>query len=346
MSLVKIPRVGLINLPTPLNELKALSAALGGPRIFIKREDLSGLGIGGNKSRKLDFIMADVREKGYNAVVSTAGSQSNWCLQVAAAARKLGMEAAFVHFSGSHPETQGNLLLHNILGSQNKILEGQIKREGPKIVMTGNYGAEKDKVMDQFVEEFKKKGHKAVILNVMDINDPCNLRGSAAYVDMIEELEEQLNDINVNADYLAFAQGSGGTHGGLILGVKARKLPIKTIGFAVSRPATEGINNVVSSANATAKFLGIDLTVSPEEVTVYDDYIGPGYGAVTDQCLKALRFVARTEGIFLDPVYTGKAMAGLIDQIQKGKFTPSDTIIFIHTGGIPALFAYHKELIE
>ena len=344
MSLVNISRVNLTNLPTPLNELKNLSAALGGPRIFIKREDLTGLGLGGNKSRKLEFVMADVKEKGYDAVVSTAGSQSNWCLQVAAAARKLGMEAAFVHFSGSHPETQGNLLLHNILGSQNKILQGQIKREGPKIVMTGNYGAEKGKVMDQLVEEFHKKGRKAVILNVMDINDPCNLQGSAAYVDMIEELQEQLRVQNIDANYLVFAQGSGGTHGGLILGVKALKLPIKTVGFAVSRPTAEGINNVVSSANATARFLGLDVSIAPDEVTVYDDYIGPGYGAMTKQCLEAIRLVAQTEGFFLDPVYTGKAMAGLIDHIQKGKLTSSDTIVFIHTGGIPAMFAYHKEL--
>lgn len=344
MSLVNIPRVSLINLPTPLNELENLSATLGGPRIFVKREDLTGLGPGGNKSRKLEFVMADVKEKGYDAVVSCAGSQSNWCLQVAAAAHKLGMEAAFVHFSGHHPETQGNLLLHNILGSKNVILEGQIKREGERIVMTGNYGAKKDETMAQLVEEFRRKGRKATILNVMDINDPCNLQGSAGYVNAVEELDMQLKAQKVGANYVLFAQGSGGTHGGLILGLKALKLPIKTIGIAVSRPKAEGINNVVSNANATAKFLGLDVSITPDEVTVYDDYIGTGYGAMTEGCLEAIRLVAQTEGFFLDPVYTGKAMAGLIDLIRKGKFTSKDTIVFIHTGGIPAIFAYHEEL--
>lgn len=341
----KLPRVKLGFFPTPLAEAQRLSSVLGGPRILIKREDLTGLALGGNKCRKLEFMMADIEEKGYDAVISTAGSQSNWCLQVAAAARKLGMEAAFVHFSGVHPEVQGNLLLHNILGVQNKILEGRIKWEGPRMVLTGNYATEKDRVMGQLVEKFREKGRKAIILNAgVDINDPYNLQGASAYVDAVEELEKQLEAQNVGANYLVFAQGLGTTHAGLILGVKVLKLSIKPVGIAVSRPTAEGIDNVVINANATAKFLGLDVSITPDEVTVYDDYFGAGYGEMTEQCLEAIKLVAQTEGIFLDPVYTGKAMAGLIDLIKKGRFKSTDTIVFIHTGGIPALFAYNKEI--
>jgi len=340
----KLPRVKLGFFPTPLVEAQHLSSVLGGPRILIKREDLCGLALGGNKVRKLEFIMADVKQKGYDAVISTAGSQSNWCLQVAAAARKLGMEAAFVHFSGVHPEVQGNLLLHHILGVENRILEGTVKQEGTRIALTGSYAAEKDKVMGQLVKKFREKGRKAIILNAVDISDPCNLQGASAYVDAVDELEKQLEAQKVDANYLVFAQGSGTMHAGLILGVKALKSSMKTVGIAVSRPAAEGINNAVINANATAKFLGLDVSITPDEVTVYDDYIGAGYGAMTEQCLEAIKLVAQTEGIFLDPVYTGKAMAGLIDLIKKGRFKSRDTIVFIHTGGIPALFAYHKEV--
>lgn len=332
-SIAKLPRISLGNYPTPLTEAHHLSAVLGGPRIIIKRDDLTGLALGGNKCRKLEFVMADAKLKGIDTVITTGSSQSNFALQMAAAARKLDMEAYLVLFKGVHPETQGNLLLNNILDSKVRIIELD-----PSELLGGTIMVK----MNALADELSQQGRHPLVIPA-GAHTPI---GTTGWVNAADEIWQQLQAQNIDAHYLVVTNGSTGTQTGLEVGVKYLKLPLKIIGISIFNKAANAINEVVNMANETAKFLNLDLTFAPDEITVYDDYIGEGYGISTDGCIQAIRLVAQTEGIFLDPVYTGKAMAGFIDLIHKGQFTAKDTVVFIHSGGIPALFAYDKEIAK
>jgi len=332
-SIAKLPRISLGNYPTPLTEAHHLSAVLGGPRIIIKRDDLTGLALGGNKCRKLEFVMADAKQKGIDTVITTGSSQSNFALQMAAAARKLDMEAYLVLFKGVHPETQGNLLLNNILDSKVRIIELD-----PSELLGGTIMVK----MNALADELSQQGRHPLVIPA-GAHTPI---GTTGWVNAADEIWQQLQAQNIDAHYLVVTNGSTGTQTGLEVGVKYLKLPLKIIGISIFNKAANAINEVVNMANETAKFLNLDLTFAPDEITVYDDYIGEGYGISTDGCIQAIRLVAQTEGIFLDPVYTGKAMAGFIDLIHKGQFTAKDTVVFIHSGGIPALFAYDKEIAK
>jgi len=296
--------------------------------------------MGGNKTRQLEFVMADVQQKGYDAVISTAGSQSNWCCQLAAAARRLGMEAAFVLYSGLHPERQGNLLLHSIMGSEIRILEGQTKIVNKRVVRTGNYASNASTVMDELAREFRKRGRNPVILNPSDIQGQCMRLQICGWVEAAEEICQQLEAQKINSQYIVCCEGSGATQAGLILGIKLLSHSLEVIGISVSRPKVESVERIIIAANQVAEFLGLGVSVTPDEVTVFDDYIGESIGVMTEECLEAIKLTAQTEGIFIDPVYTGKGMAGLIDLIRRGRFNSNDTVIFIHSGGVPALFAY------
>jgi len=331
MSIVTLPRVALGHWPTPLHELPSLSAALGGPRIFVKRDDLTGLALGGNKCRKLEYVLADAQQRGADTLITSGSSQSNFALQMAAAARKLGMEPYLVLVKGVHVETQGNLLLHNILNSTVNILEV----DDPSDMFTAM-----PKKMNELAEEMRSKGRNPLVITA-GAEIPL---GTAGWVNAAEEISQQLEDQKIDVQYVVLANGGGGTQAGLILGFKQLKLPLDVIGISVLREKTEAINVVVGHANETATLLGLDVAITPDEVTLYDDYVGQGYGIPTKECIEAIRVVAQTEAIYLDPVYTGKVMAGLIDLINKGHFTKDDTVLFIHTGGVAADFAYSEEL--
>jgi len=337
VSLVDLPRVSLGVFPTPLQELVNLSETLGGPRILTKREDLSGLGAGGNKVRHLEFVLADVKRSGADTVISTLSTQSNYCLQLAAAAHKLNMNAGFVLYEGQHPEMQGNLLLQKILNSRVKILKGDR--------LTGEYAANVDKEMDKMAQGYIKTGHKPVIIRYS--RDPYydNL-AVIGWVDGAEELLHQLQVDRINAQYLVVAVGRGITSAGLILGLKLLNSPLKFVGISVGMSKEEIIGQVIQKANDAANFMNWDVNITPEDVTIYDEYLGEKYGVPTKECLEAIKLVAQTEGLFLDPVYTGKGMAGLIDLIKRERFTSEDTVVFLHTGGFPALFAYDKEIVS
>ena len=337
MSLVDLPRVSLGVFPTPLQELVNLSETLGGPRIFTKREDLSGLGAGGNKVRHLEFVLADIKRSGADTVISTLSTQSNYCLQLAAAAHKLNMSAGFVLYEGQHPEMQGNLLLQKILNSRVKILKGDR--------LTGEYTANVDKEMDKMAQGYIKTGHKPVIIRYS--RDPYydNL-AVIGWVDGAEELLHQLQVDRINAQYLVVSVGRGITSAGLILGLKLLNSPLKFVGISVGMSKEEIIGQVIQKANDAANFMNWDVNITPEDVTIYDEYLGEKYGVATKEGLEAIKLVAQTEGLFLDPVYTGKGMAGLIDLIKRGRFTSEDTVVFLHTGGFPAIFAYDKEIIS
>jgi D-cysteine desulfhydrase family pyridoxal phosphate-dependent enzyme len=333
----KLPRLKLGFYPTPLTEARHLSSVLGGPRIFIKREDLSGLALGGNKCRKLEFILAEAKKQGANAVISTASSQSNFCLQLAAAGRKLGMKPCFVLTKGVHVETQGNLLLQNILDSEVQILELTDIRDA-----LGGVVSEK---MDKLADDLRGKGYKPFIMR-HTIPDISAILGVVGWMTVADELITQFKEQKIDARYVVLANGGGGTQAGLELGSKYLKANYRVIGISVLNPTDTAAATVVENIEAASGFLDLGLKVKLEELEIHDSYIGKGYGMPTKECIDAIRLVAQTEGIFLDPVYTGKAMAGLIDLIKKGHFRPTDTIVFIHTGGIPALFAYHNEVAK
>jgi L-cysteate sulfo-lyase len=331
MPIVQLPRVSLGHFPTPLHDVPHLSAALGGPRIFIKRDDLTGLALGGNKCRKLEYVLADAQQRGFDSLITSGSSQSNFALQMAAAARKLGMEPYLVLVKGVHVETQGNLLLHNILDSTVTIMEVSHPSEMFTTMPLK---------MEQLAEELRDKGRNPIVIPAGAFTS----LGTAGWVHAAEEIAHQLRDQGTEVRYVVLANGSGGTQAGLTLGFKQLKVPLDVIGISVLNGKQEAAATVEDQIAETAKLLDLDVRVSSDEVTVYDDYIGEGYGIPTEECVEAIRLVAQTEAIFLDPVYTGKAMSGLIDLIRKGQFSENDTILFIHTGGVAADFAYSKEL--
>jgi len=333
LSIVKLPRLALGCWPTPLYDLPRLSAALDGPRLLVKRDDLSGLALGGNKCRKLEYLLADAKQRGVDTLITSGSSQSNFALQMAAAARKMGMEPHLVLIKGVHAEMQGNLLLANILNSAINILDVT----DPAEMFTTVYER-----MNELADELRSQGHKPLVIPA----GALNCLGTAGWVDGAEEISKQLEEQKISVQYVVIANGTGGTQAGLVLGFKYLKLPMTVLGISVLNKKTEAWNTVVTQAEETAKLLGLDVAIAPADVAVYDDYLGQGYGIPTKKCIDAIKLVAQTEAIFLDPIYTGKAMAGLIDLVNRGYLTKNDTVLFIHTGGVAADFAYKAELTK
>ncbi|MEM2876052.1 MAG: D-cysteine desulfhydrase family protein [Candidatus Bathyarchaeia archaeon] len=322
-QLSNLPRVKLAHLPTPLHEAKRLSGELGGPRIFIKRDDLTGLGFGGNKARILEFIMGDAVSKGSDVIVTGAGWHSNWCTQVLAACRRLGLDVVIYKQAvedGYDPEEyDGNHLLHFMLGA--------------RMVVIGHPWDEKAKrVKREILEKLESEGRKPYDAG----ESPYQ---SIGYVNGVLEMLSQTKELGVEVDYIVHATASGMTQSGLILGVKALNMNTEVIGISIS-PGREREKKLVKMVDEGAKILNLDISVSEKDVRVINDYVGEGYAVVNDDVIRAMELVAKTEGIFLDPVYTGKAMAGLIEMIRDGRFSKNETLIFLHTGGTPAIFPY------
>jgi L-cysteate sulfo-lyase len=331
MTLDQLPRVDLGCWPTPLHEMPNLSQTLGGPRLFMKRDDLTGLALGGNKCRKLEYVLSDAQAKGVDTLITSGSSQSNFALQMAVAARKLGMEPQLVLVKGVHAEIQGNLLLHDIIDSSVTILEVS----DPIEMFTTMPGK-----MEELAESLRQKGRRPMVIPA---GAECPL-GTVGWVNAAEEIHRQLNDKGMSVDAVVLANGGGGTQAGLMLGFRKLNVNLPVIGISVLNEKTDAMDEVVRHYQETSAFLGWDMDITGDEVEVYDDYIGEGYGIPTPGGIEAIRLVARTEGIFLDPVYSGKAMSGLIDLIRCKRFTRDDSVLFIHTGGVAAGFAYHEEL--
>lgn len=326
--IVKLPYTNLGNYPTPLMELPHLSKVLGGTRILIKREDLCGLALGGNKVRKFQFLLADIKQRGFDTVIANADARSNHCVQLAAAANKLGMQATFL-LAGEQLEVQGNPLLHNILGSDVRYVADLSLYESDDAVL---------KRMNKVVDELRDKGRKPFVITRHHM--PLLITG---WVNAADEIWQQLKTQNIDAQYLIAATSSTGTQAGLIAGTKYLKAPWEIIGISVLFTKEDCAKYIVEMIHEQSDFLNLGVSVDPEEVIIYDEYMGGGHEVVTKEGVEAIRLVARTEGIILDPIHTGKAMAGLIDLIHKGRFTSKDTVVFIHTGGIPNIFALQPE---
>lgn len=336
MNLDDIPRVSLSFLPTPLERLSALTKHLGGPHIWMKRDDMTGLATGGNKARKLEFLFADAINKEADTVFTAAGIQSNCCRMTAAAARKLGLKCVLA-LSGEKPEhLTGNFLLDEIMGCEFVFLpDFRGKPNFDEMLM----------IVFNAMQELREEGR-----NVYWIPPGGSVPlGNLGYYLAAHEMCEQARERGFRIDHIVLAMGSGGTQAGLLAGVNCLDMPANVIGISVSKKRSMdelGTPSVDEAANQVAEFIGKEARVNPEDVSISYDYYGEDYGAITPECIEAIRLVARLEGIFLDPVYTGKAMAGLIDLIKKGTFRTDENVVFIHTGGYPGIFPYGESFRE
>lgn len=317
-----IERVQLAQLPTPIEALPLLSTILGGPQLFIKRDDLTGLGFGGNKTRKLEFLAGDALAKGCKTLISTGAVQSNHCRQVAAAAARLGMGCILV-LAGEKPEQpQGNLFLDLLSGAEVIFV--------PK--------DQRDDALAEITKNAEAENRKPYLIPY----GGSNAIGAMGYCGAMKELHEQ----GLNPDWIVFATSSGGTQAGLLLGARETGSQAKILGISVDKPAREFRETIAEIANSGAALLQLEARFAPEEILVNDNYCSSGYGVLTPSEKEAILLFAQHEAILLDPVYTGRAAAGMIDLIRQGFFKPEEKVLFWHTGGTPALFAepYRGEL--
>jgi D-cysteine desulfhydrase family pyridoxal phosphate-dependent enzyme len=322
-------RVQIAHLPTPLEFCPRLTDALGGPEIWIKRDDCTGLAFGGNKTRQLEFIFAEAQQQGADTIVIGSGSQSNWCRQTAAAASKFGMNTVlFLAHGVKGTALQGNLLIDHLLGAEITIVDGEDLQQLPPL-------------LEKETERLKRTGRKPYLMNPFGL--PTLSLSAVGYVNAFLELDEQIQEHGKEPDYIILS-GANITPAGMALGVKALGRKTNVIGITPIRWDEDRSTAISHIANATAERLSLNIVFRPEDIHNTDDYVGDRYGVITPECREALTLVAKTEGIILDPVYTGKAMAGLIDHIRRGRIGKNERVIFLHTGGTPALFAYAEDL--
>jgi len=318
------PRLPLAQLPTPIERLERLSRYLGGPTIYVKRDDQTGLATGGNKVRKLEFLFAEALAQKCDHVVTLGGPQSNHVRQTAAAAAKLGLECSLV-LRGHAPEQQlGNLLLDELLGAQVHWSGARTREETANDVMA----------------DLRRRGARPYLIPV----GGSNALGSLGYAVAMEEALGQLAAAQLRVDAMVFASSSGGTHAGLAVGAAAHGYAGCVLGMAIDATVAELVAHVTPLAIAAAKLGGANVTAEQLRVTANADYLGGGYSIVGELERDAIRTVARTEGLLLDPLYTGRAMGGLIDLIRRGEFKRGESILFWHTGGVAALSAFADKL--
>lgn len=330
MLLSRFPRVSLAHLPTPLEHMPRLSEHLGGPQIYVKRDDCTGLATGGNKTRKLEFSMAAALEQGADTIVTVGAVQSNHVRQTAAAACKLGLrcEVLLEHRIDEPSDdylNSGNVLLDRIYGANIREYPG---------------GTDFDAAMQAVVDDVNAAGGKAYIIP----GGASNQIGALGYVNCAIELLSQANDSGLVIDHIVTATGSAGTQGGLVVGLKAMNANIPLLGIGVNAPQDKQEQKVFDLACETADYIGAPGVVERADVVANCDYVGDGYGIPTEAMNEAVVLLARLEGLLFDPVYSGKALAGLIDLVRKGYFDGAKNIVFLHTGGSAALFAYASQL--
>ncbi|HEV2364316.1 MAG TPA: D-cysteine desulfhydrase [Caulobacteraceae bacterium] len=328
MDLARFPRRRYTPYATAIEPLKNLSAALGGPEIWVKRDDTLGLAAGGNKTRKLEFLVADALAQGADTLITVGAVQSNHCRLTAAAAAREGLKCRLVleeRVPGSYdPKASGNNFLFNLLGVE-------------KISVVAA-GADLDAAMRALAHDLPNSRRGCVIPG-----GGSNPTGALGYVACAQEILGQAFDMGLDFHRVVCASGSCGTHAGLLVGLEGAQAGIPVVGINVRRPRAEQEANVHALVNATADLLGL-RPVAREKVAALDEWVGPGYSLPSPEMVEAVRMLARLEGLLLDPVYTGKAMAGLIGLARRGEFGAGERVLFVHTGGSPALFAYEDVL--
>ncbi len=311
-----IPQLHFAHLPTVIEELPRLSDLLAGPRILVKRDDQTGLAFGGNKTRKLEFLVADAQEQGAKTLISGGAMQSNHCRQTAAAAARYGFECTLVLTGELSEKPSANLLLDELFGA--RIVAVPDRKDRDRILQ---------ETFDNAVAEEKKP-----YLVPYGGSSPT---GAMGYAFAMEELMKQ----NVHADWIVFGTSSGGTHAGLVLGQRLFGYKGKVLGISIDESEEWLKSHVSKLASDASEKLGERIEFTPADVLANADYCGAGYGVLTDAEREAVQLFAKYEGLLLDPVYTGRAAAGMIDLIRKGFFKKDETVLFWHTGGQPAIFA-------
>jgi D-cysteine desulfhydrase family pyridoxal phosphate-dependent enzyme len=317
-----IPRIRFAHLPTPIEPMPRLEKALNGPHLFVKRDDQTGLAFGGNKTRKLEFLVAEAQAAGADTLITAGALQSNHCRQTAAAAAKFGFDCVLVLAGQPPAQASANLLLDQLFGA--------------KLVWTER---------DQRIAVLKETNAKLLASGRKPYLVPyggSNSTGALGYAFALEEFMGQ----GLQADWIVFASSSGGTQAGLVLGARLFHYPGKLLAISVDEPQADLQAQVARLASETSARIGPHIEFTPAQVLVNADYAAPGYGVLTAAERESIQLFARLEGLLLDPVYTGRAAAGLIDLIRKGFFKKEDTLLFWHTGGQPALFAekYQSDL--
>jgi L-cysteate sulfo-lyase len=326
MDLSRFPRVTVAHLPTPLEPLDRLSEYLGGPRIWIKRDDCTGLATGGNKARKLEYLLAEALGQRATTIITQGATQSNHVRQTAAIAAKLGLRCYV--FLERRLETDdpnfnegGNVLLDRLLGA--------------KVTVCAR-GTDIRQVMQDLAETLRTRGERPYIIPTGGSNPV----GALGYVQAAGELIEQAAKLDLTIDEVVHGTGSAGTQAGLLAGLAANRRSIPVLGISVGKPQSELEPIVLEMARKTAEHIGLKEEIAADTVRVDSNHVGAGYGMPTQAMIEAVELVARQEGVILDPVYTGKAMAGLIDRIRSGKYRSCRNIVFWHTGGSSGLFGY------
>jgi len=329
MHLSRFPRLHLAHLPTPLEPMPRISQHLGGPNLWIKRDDCTGLSSGGNKTRKLEFLMADAVERGADSIITQGATQSNHARQSCAAAARLGMESHILleDRTGFHDDAyalNGNVLLDQLHGATISLRPAD-----------SDMNAE----MELLAQQLRDDGKKPYIIP----GGGSNEIGALGYVNAAFEMTHQANESLLRIDHLVHATGSAGTQAGLVVGMQAMNSGIPVYGVSVRAPKAKQEENVYGLAQRTLDFMGLAQSLVPRDsVVANSDYVGDGYGLPTDSMVEAVKMLATYEGILLDPVYSGKGFAGLIDLIRKGHFSKDENVVFLHTGGSVSLFAYPK----
>jgi D-cysteine desulfhydrase family pyridoxal phosphate-dependent enzyme len=311
----EIPRLRFAHLPTPIESLPRLSEALGGPRLLVKRDDQTGLAFGGNKTRKLEFLVAEAQAQKADLLITAGALQSNHCRQTAAAAARFGFDCQLVLFGEPPSEASANLWLDQLFGAD--------------IIHTNR--AHRDETLEKAFEEAKRQGHKPYLVPY----GGSNTTGALGYTYALEEFVAQ----NTGADWVVFPSSSGGTQAGMLLGARLFGYKGKILGISVDEPQRHLQEHVAGLASETSERLGKRIGFTADEVLVNADYCAAGYGVLTDAEREAVHLFARTEGLLIDPVYTARAAAGMLDLIRSEFFRKDETVLFWHTGGTPALFA-------
>jgi len=310
-----IPRLRFACLPTPVEPLPRLSAALGGPRLWVKRDDQTGLALGGNKARKLEFLLAEAQALGAKTLISVGAAQSNHCRQVAAAANRYGFDCILVLNGDPQQAAAGNLLLDHLLGAE--------------VIWTTRPAREV--ALKQAFADAWAAGRRPYLIPLGGSSGLGALGFEAAFHEMLAQ--------EIAPDWIVVASSSGGTQAGLALGARRAQWPGKVLGISIDEPRSDLQAMVAAIANQAADQLNLPQRLTSAEILVNADYLGGGYGVLGQVEIEAIRLFARTEGLILDPVYTARAAAGLVDLVRKGFFRPDETVLFWHTGGTPALFA-------
>ena len=328
MNLSRFPRRRYTEGYTPIEKLERLTKELNGPNIYMKRDDLLGLAAGGNKTRKLEFLLADALEKGADTIITCGAVQSNHCRLTLAAAAKEGLKCQFVleeRVPNSYDvNNNGNNLLYKLMG-----IEEIYVVEGGSDVMGK---------MQEVAKKLEAEGRKPYIVP----GGGSNEIGALGYVSCALEVLAQTYETGTKIDHIVLTSGSAGTHSGFLAGIVGSNAGIPVTGIGINKKKDIQSENVYNLCQKVAAKLEMKNAITKEDIIVFDDYIGEGYSRPTDGMVEAVKLVAQTEAILLDPVYTGKTMAGMIDLIKKGYFKGCENILFLHTGGSPALYAYDK----